>query len=411
MKIPYTLSAVGLLLSALSTPGQAATPPTTATPPVTAPAPDWQTASSVPADPAPVAPQAAAVATPPAAIPAQTAPQAYPQQPATPVEVVPSGTSVASAVPAPSTGPVATLPPAPPAAPQVSTTTQAAAGTPATDITAPLRDSTPLPPPQSGAAVENYAIGQVAPLTREQIQSVGEAYDQTKRGRAWQAVRVVPHISGLTVNLTPGASLPVLRTAPGQTSSVTFTDSTGAPWKLAAPPFNGNNRGFYAAWIPDSNILVVQALRQYDTGSITVYLAGLSVPVVLNATSGEPDNPSGTQVVDSRLDLRIPRRGPSARALPEGESKIGLYDSTLQAFLDGTPPKDARRLKVSGGVPDTEVWQQGDDLFIRTRSELRDEFEQTLSSGDGTTLYRLPATPYLTFSVDGKTQSLTLNLE
>lgn len=369
MKIPCTLSAVGLLLSALC--AQAAQVPVAAGP--------------APAQVSPVAPAASA---PPGWEPAGSAPQ----------EAAPPPDSMATAQPGHS---VATT-----AAPQA----------PATDITAPLRETAPapggdIPPPQAGASLQGYASSQVAPLSREQIEALGHSYDELKRGRAWQPVRAVPRISSLTVNLSPGASLPVLRTAPGQPGNITFTDSTGAPWKVAAPPFNANPKGFFVAWVPDSNLLTVQALRQYDTGGITVYLAGLSVPVVISMNSGEPDNPSATRIVDSRLDLRIPRRGPSAHALPSGESKIGLYDDDLQAFLDGTPPADARRLTLTGGVPDTDVWQRGDDLYIRTRSELRDEFERTLSSGDGTTLYRLPVTPYLTFSVDGKTQSLTLNLE
>lgn len=390
MKIPCTLSAVGLLLSALC--AQAAQEPVAAGP-----------------APAQISPAAPAASPPPGWEPAGSAPQ----------EAGPPPSNAATAQPdnLAATGPTTTLPGAP-AAGQPGVATTAVPQAPATDITAPLRDTAPvpapagdIPPPQSGASLQDYASSQVAPLSREQIEALGHSYDELKRGRAWQPVRAVPRISSLTVNLSPGASLPVLRTAPGQPGNITFTDSTGAPWKVAAPPFNANPKGFFVAWVPDSNLLTVQALRQYDTGGITVYLAGLSVPVVISMNSGEPDNPSATQIVDSRLDLRIPRRGPSAHALPSGESKIGLYDDDLQAFLDGTPPADARRLKLTGGVPDTDVWQRGDDLYVRTRSELRDEFERTLSSGDGTTLYRLPVTPYLTFSVDGKTQSLTLNLE
>ncbi|WP_252120250.1 DotH/IcmK family type IV secretion protein [Erwinia tracheiphila] len=97
--------------------------------------------------------------------------------------------------------------------------------------------------------------------------------------------------------------------------------------------------------------------------------------------------------------------------MPAPQSKIGLNDPTLRAFLDGVPPKDARRLKTEGVVPDTQVWQMGDDLYIRTRSELRDAFEQTLASGDGTWLYKLPLTPEVAFSHAGKTVWMTLSLE
>lgn len=353
MKKTHTLSAVALLLSASGYPAFAAAP-VTSLPPAPVPA---TSASAAPAGQTPL-------------VSAQTAP---PEQPA------------------------------PPAAPP------AASG----DITAPLRATAPdgsaVPLPDSSP--EAYATGQVAPLNRQQIEDIASAYDQVKRGRAYQPVSVVPRISSQTVNLSPGSSLPLLRTSVSQGSTITFIDNTGAPWKQAAPPFNANEAGFYVAYIPDSNVITVQARRQYDSGSITVYLKGLTVPVVINVNSGEPDVMDKAQVIDSRLDLRLPRRGPDAKPVVEGDNKIGLYDDELQAFLDGTPPSDAKRLTTTGNVPDTEVWSKGDDMYIRTRSEIRDGFERTLSSGDGTLLYRLPVTPYVTFSVMGKNVPLTINLE
>ena len=299
---------------------------------------------------------------------------------------------------------VGAVPAAAPVSAPVTAETPAPGGQ---DITAGLKN-TPPPPPTSAEA---YAIQQAAPLSRQDIQALNGAVDQEKRARAWAPVNTVPRISTLTVSLSPGASLPLLRTAVNQPSSVVFTDATGAPWPLAAPPYNGNEAGFTVQYIPDSSVMIVQAKRQYDQGNVTVYLKGLPVPVIVEVNSGEADSNSTTQVTDSRLDLRIPQRGPGARALPSGESKIGLWNSTLQAFLDGIPPKEAQRLNTRGNVPDTTVWQMGDDLYIRTRSELRDSFEQTLSSGDGTTLYKLPLTPDAAFSVAGKTEYLNIALE
>ncbi|PYB12547.1 DotH/IcmK family type IV secretion protein, partial [Serratia marcescens] len=83
----------------------------------------------------------------------------------------------------------------------------------------------------------------------------------------------------------------------------------------------------------------------------------------------------------------------------------------LQAFLDGTRTREAHRLKATGQVPDTTVWQLGDDLFIRTRAEIVGEFDQTLSSADGMHLFMLPVTPYVTFSVMGRSQALNITLE
>lgn len=303
--------------------------------------------------------------------------------------------------------PTAALPAAPAPA-QPATQPTAPAPQAGNDITAPLRQS---PPPPSPSEAEAWAKGQVAPLSRNELESVHEAIDEGARGRAWEAADVVPRISTQTVNLSPGGSLPVVRTAINQGSTVMFTDNTGAPWPISVPPYNSNEKGFSVTFIPESSLMTVQALRQYDKGNITVYLKGLAVPVIINAMSGEPDNGSTSRIIDSRLDLRIPQRGPAARVMPSGQAKIDLNNPTLQAFLDGVPPASAKRLKTQGDVPSMQVWQMGDDLYVRTRSELRDQFELTQASGDGTILYKLPLAPELAFSVAGKTVWLGISLE
>lgn len=268
----------------------------------------------------------------------------------------------------------------------------------------------PLPPPPP-SAMYNRAVESVAPLTPDEVRQVrGQMNDQDKAMSAPQ-MAVVPKISALTVDLAPGASLPLIRTAVNYPSSITFIDSTGAPWKLGAAPITGNPAAFTAYWVPNSPVLVVYANKAYQSGNITVYLDGLAVPIVLTVSSGEPDTAAKTWSVDSRLDLRIPRRGPNAIAGAAPESRIGLHDNILQAFLDGIPPKEARRLKATGDVPETTVWQMGDDLYIRSRADIRDEFEATLSSADGTHLWKLPVTPYVSFSVMGRTSALNVALE
>ncbi|ENA1736985.1 conjugal transfer protein TraN [Yersinia ruckeri] len=280
---------------------------------------------------------------------------------------------------------------------------------PQTDITALMLQT---PPPTPPTAAQAWAMSQANPLdNRQGVEMVGKVMDEASRGRAWQPADVVPRISTLTVNLSPGASLPVLRTTTNQASTLMFTDNTGAPWPLAAPPYNGNPDGFAVSFIPDSSVMTVQAKRQYDRGNVTAYLKGLAVPVIIDVNSGKAGNDTGARVIDSRLDLRIPQRGPQAKKMPAGQSKIGLNNPTLQAFLDGVPPKEAQRLKTQGTLPDTQVWQMGDDLYIRSRNEIRDEFELTQASGDGTWLYKLPLTPEVAFSHAGKTVYLTISLE
>ncbi len=149
---------------------------------------------------------------------------------------------------------------------------------------------------------------------------------------------VVPRISSLTVNLSPGASLPLVRTAMNNLSVVTFTDINGSPWPQSDPPYNAAPKLFDVQY--NENMVTITPLRPWASGNISVYLKGLSVPVILNVTSGETDTPSSSQEMDSRLDLRIPRQGPTSPVVSIPTDKIALHDATLQAFLDGIPPRD-----------------------------------------------------------------------
>ncbi|WP_227633344.1 DotH/IcmK family type IV secretion protein, partial [Klebsiella pneumoniae] len=201
-------------------------------------------------------------------------------------------------------------------------------------------------------------------MTPDEVRQLRWQKENLNRALASPAMTVVPRISAQTVNLSPGSSLPLVRTAVNHPSNLSFTDATGAPWPVAGKPTNPMTKDFDVYYIPDSPMVTIVAKRPYASGSITVLLKGLSVPISVEVTSGDTDSQSRVWTVDNRLDLRIPQRGPSARPMAAPESKIGLYDNTLQAFLDGTPPREAHRLKATGQVPDTTVWQLGDDLFI-----------------------------------------------
>ncbi|MBI3903271.1 MAG: conjugal transfer protein TraN, partial [Nitrosomonadales bacterium] len=156
--------------------------------------------------------------------------------------------------------------------------------------------------------------------------------------------------------------------------------------------------------------VVISVLAPYEAGNLTVFLHGLATPVVLKLSAGETNSKAKSRVVDYRLDLRVPGRGPNARSPLLEEGKIGLYDDTLQAFLDGIPPRDAKKVKVHSATPiAAQVWQYGGDIFIRTVFEIQTAFDQSIASADGTRVYRLPPTPYITLSEMGR--SITLQLD
>jgi intracellular multiplication protein IcmK len=282
-------------------------------------------------------------------------------------------------------------------------TAGAATGTPA----GPLPGQA-LPPPSSVAY--DQAQASIAPLTPDEIRRLRQEQAEQDRALATPGITAVPRISAQTVSLQPGASLPLVRTAVNWPATVSFIDSTGAPWKILGDPQSGSP-DISVKWMPGTAFMVITAKRDFVNTLVTVGLEGLSVPLQISVMSGEADTAKKTWTVDARLDLRVPRRGPGAAADAPSPTRIGLHDDMLQAFLDGVPPSGAKRLKTTGSVPDTAVWQQGDDLYIRSRADIRDEFDTTLSSADGTHLWKLPVTPRVAFSVDGRTEALSIALE
>ncbi|ECK8874759.1 conjugal transfer protein TraN [Salmonella enterica subsp. enterica] len=268
-----------------------------------------------------------------------------------------------------------------------------------------------LPAPGRTSPLVQEAAKLDSELSADEIRELRSLMADNERAISAPVTSIVPRISSLTVNLSPGASLPLVRTAMNNLSVVTFTDINGSPWPQSDPPYNAAPKLFDVQY--NGNMVTVTPLRPWASGNISIYLKGLSVPVILNVTSGETDTQVASQETDSRLDLRIPRQGPTSPVVNVPADKIALHDATLQAFLDGVPPRDpsVRRLKFTGNVPDTTIWQHGDDLLVRSRAMLRDEFEQTLSSADGTHLWKLPVTPLLTFSVNGQSVHVTPDLE
>jgi intracellular multiplication protein IcmK len=282
---------------------------------------------------------------------------------------------------------------------------------PSTGQAAPSHDGVaPLPPLKPPSDYER-ASEMVSPLSDVAIKRLKARFDSSRQAKSYRPVRTSPRIRSTSVDLSPGAGLPILRTMPGETSTVVFLDSTGAPWPLAAIPRVSRTDIASAEWLKDTPAVVVSMLSPYEEANMTVFLQGLPTPVVVKLSAGEPRHAAKPREVDYRLDLRVPGRGPNAKATAEGNTQIALYDDTLQAFLDGLPPQAAVRLKTHSAMPGrTEIWQYGGALFVRTNRDLQSAFESTLAASDGTRVYRLPLTPFVALSDAGQVVTVQVDL-
>lgn len=244
------------------------------------------------------------------------------------------------------------------------------------------------------------AIKETFPLSPEQIIRLRQAYNSTRLAEASEPnTPPKPIATSQLVNLSPGATPPVIRLSQGFVSSLVFLDSTGAPWPIAAYDL-GNPSAFNIQWDRSSNALMIQAMKLYTYGNMAVRLVNLNTPVMLTLIPGQ-------KAVDYRVDLRIQGLGPNAKVMPTGQGLPPGANTLLLKILDGVAPPGARVVSVSGG--EAQAWVQGDKLFLRTQlTILSPGWIGTMESGDGMRAYEMPKTPVLLVSDRGKILQLKI---
>ncbi len=187
------------------------------------------------------------------------------------------------------------------------------------------------------------------------------------------------------VNLDPGVPPPVLRVTKGQLTSVVFSDMNGQPWFIKDVSLNrdmfSDGREAAAGQQADlTNVLTLEPKMAASYGNVTVKLKGLSTPVIFILAAAQ-------QEVDMRVDSKVPGRNPDA---PDTVNYTSLptIDASLTSFLDGVPPKEARRLHVSG-LSNTEAWMHKDSLYVRTDAEAQyPAYYSSARSTSGKAVYR-----------------------
>lgn len=265
------------------------------------------------------------------------------------------------------------------------------------DNTLPSRDSV------------NKAVQQmVAVVSPEQLKQIKELQDKMSRANAYAPVSFVPRTSSLSLDLSSGSAIPVVRVAPGQGTYITFEDITGQPWPLTDTPMSADP-SYSVIWYKGTNTVYVQPTRAYGNGNIGVVLKDLNTPIQIILANGEPDSPKKSRIYDSRISFRVPLRGPNAKQYSITRiNKIGLYDEELQALLDGVPPKEAQKLKSDNAQ--VSVWRLAGKMYVRTPLESKSMFSKTLSSSDGTHVYEMEITPFITLSDGMNTVSVKVDL-
>jgi intracellular multiplication protein IcmK len=177
-------------------------------------------------------------------------------------------------------------------------------------------------------------------------------------------------------------------------------DSTGQPWPIQAYSI-GDPTAFNIQWDRKGNTLLVQAASYYKRSNLAVILRGLDTPVMITLLSGQ-------EVIDYRVDLRVPGMGPNAVLVQNGLPDVA--NPLLLDVLNGIPPKGSKTLKVSGG--DCQAWLLNNRLFLRTNLDIiSPAWKSVMSSIDGTHAYELQPAPVVLALQRGKDKTLILTIE
>jgi len=225
-------------------------------------------------------------------------------------------------------------------------------------------------------------------LTPEQAERIKRLYLQRETFNATPYVAPAnPITRTLAVNLEPGISPPIIRLSRGQQSSIVFSDVNGNPWMIKRVSLNrqlfsdGHAEGGAANKDEDpSNVLSLEPLSPVVYGNVSVLLNGLATPVILTLISGQQD-------VDVRVDAKVPGRNPDAGSTVSVTS-LPTIDGDLPYFMDGTPPQQAKRLRVRG-LNGAIAWSYHNNLYLRTHATAQyPAYIAAARSTSGVSVYR-----------------------
>jgi intracellular multiplication protein IcmK len=244
-------------------------------------------------------------------------------------------------------------------------------------------------------------LNKTFPLKPEQIKQLHKELDKSQVAINTPATAPPqPRASTLTVDLSPGATPPVIRLATGFVTSMVFLDSTGQPWPVLDYDL-GNPNGFNIKWDSKTNTLFIQSTKEHVSGNMAVRLVTMATPVMISLVTGQKD-------VDYRIDIQVPGRGPNAETpVMDNPLPTAGAGQALLSALDGVPPAGSVELNVAKEYG--RAWIYEGKLLFRTKlTLLSPAWSATISGPDGTRVYELMQTPLLLASKNGKTIKIEL---
>lgn len=246
-------------------------------------------------------------------------------------------------------------------------------------------------------ATFEMALRQLLPLKPDQIRTTLDRFRESREAAETPLTIPEPRSEVQTASLDPTAEPLIIRMAPGNVTTMTILDATGAPWPIQdmswAGPFTIQPTD------SGSNMIRISPTTAHGAGNISIRLVDMITPVVMRLTTG-------IDWVHYRLDVRIPKPGPLAKTpiIEYGGLKtVAGKDDQMVGVLDGTPPVGAERLKVEGVDGRTSAYQMSGRTYLRTPLTLLSPgWDSSVSSADGVNVYAFNSAPVVLLSDEGR---------
>jgi intracellular multiplication protein IcmK len=248
--------------------------------------------------------------------------------------------------------------------------------------------------PPLGSPSQQYVDDNMPADLAKSIREYKKRFDEAQRASA-EFVKNAPKpkSSSITITQAPGELSPTVRLSSGIPTNVVFTDASGAPWPIEFATPGDTSVADVLVPVEGSSTLQIRPKQPYMYGAVSVNLRGNNTPITLILASAQNE-------VDTRLDIRLARRGPNAQAPIIDRPGFTNVDAVMLSVLDGVPPSDAQAIKSSNS--DLRAWNHRGKMYVRTTlAVVSPAYSDTAASVDGTRVYIMPSVPFVTVSVDG----------
>lgn len=243
------------------------------------------------------------------------------------------------------------------------------------------------------------------PMTPPELRDAFERIDINQKAIEEPLAYPKPEVSFTTISLDPGATPLTFKLATGHVTTVSFLDVTGQPWPIKDVTWAGNfdvkssSDGSSDSRFPSyPNLMQIIPMSEYAYGNMVVRLVGLATPATFTLRTNR-------EVVQYRLDLRVPENGPLALPpiINTASNTLEAGDTTLTRIMEGILPSSAQKMSVEGADGRTTAYQVDGSLYVRTPLTLLSPgWTGSVKSADGMNVYALDAVPVLLLSDQGQ---------